>query len=264
MTFKQIGRHLNRTERSVQHRVNKMKMIKKPERNWTPQEKRLLTRFYSKIPNAEIAKRLNRTRSSVAARAGFQKLKRKRPPVYTEKEKNFIRENYLKMTNDQIAAKLKRSRSGIARMGMKLGLVGSEKKQQLVLKARKDLYTEEEKEFIRKNYLKMTNKEIAEKLNRPGGSIFDVASGLGLTGSHDKKQLWIRGNTETHYTNDEKKFIRKNYLKMTNKQLAEKLGRTKSGIDQLALRLGLTGHPKRRDFMKKIRKKQTRRRPVKK
>ncbi|MDP2365488.1 MAG: hypothetical protein Q8M94_17175, partial [Ignavibacteria bacterium] len=265
MTYKQIGKHLNRTERSVQHRINNMKMIKMIERNWTPQEKRLLTRFYGKIPVAEIAKRLNRTPGSVKGRAQFQKLRKKRPPDYTEKDNNFIRKNYLKMTNEQIAKKLmrmhpyaKRTKSGIATKAIKLGLTGKDEKMRLVLKGRKDLYTEEEKKFIRKNYLKLTNKEIAKKLNRPALGIFDVASRLGLSSLPGKRQLWVRGNIETHYTEEEKKFIRKNYLKMTNEQIAKKLNKSSGGIARMISVLGLSGHPKRREYMKTIRRRQSR------
>lgn len=257
MTYKQIGKHLNRTSGSVKGKVGMMKMIKMIERNWTPQEKRFLSRFYGKKPNTEIAKRLNRTRGSIAGRAKFQKLSEKRPPDYTEKEKNFIRDNYLKMTNEQIAKKLKRTQSGIMMMGLKLGLAGNVEKMQLVLKARKDLYTDNEKEFIRENYLKMTNIEIAKKLNRPVLGIYDITARLGLSGVPSKRQLWVRGNTETHYTKDEKKIIRKNYLKMTNEQIAEKLKKSSNGIAKMISVLGLSGHPKRRENMKRIRRKKS-------
>lgn len=255
MTYKQIGKHLNRTTRSVQHHASKMKLVKKIERNWMPWEKRILSRFYGKIPNTEIAKRLKRTRESIVIRARFQKLNKKGPPDYTEKEKRFIRENYLKMTNDQIAKKLKRTRGGIIRMAMKLNLVGRDEKLRLAINKRKDLYTEKEKEFIRKNYLKMKNKEIAEKLDRPLLGIYDITNRLGLSGLPGKQKLWIRGNIETHYTASEKYFIRKNYLKMTNEQMAEKLKRPASGIAHIISRLGLSGHPKRRANLKRIRSK---------
>lgn len=253
MTYKQIGKHLNRTERSVQHRVTKMKMIKLPERNWTVQEKRFLTRFYGKKTNEEIAKRLDRTPGSIISYANLKKLKKPHPFDYTEKEKDFIRENYLKMTNEQIAIKLnaklsrvKRTRKGIGAMGSVLGLVGSDKKKELTIKGKKNLYSEKEKMFIRKNYVKLTNKEIAKKLNRPISGINDIAMRLGLTNLPGKQNLWIRGDVETYYTEEEKEFIRKNYPKMTNQQLAKKLDRSVSGIKYLINKLGLSGRPKRR------------------
>ena len=156
------------------------------------------------MPVAEIAKRLNRIPGSIISHANLQKLKKQRPSDYAEKEKNFIRENYLKMTNEQIARELtaklsrvKRTRKGIGEMGSVLGLVGSDEKKQLTLKGLKNLYTEKEKEFIRKNYVKMTNKKIAKKLNRPLSGINDIALRLGLTNLPGKKHLWIRGNPKT-------------------------------------------------------------------
>jgi len=219
MTYKQIGRHLNRTQSSVEGKKHSMKLIKMIERKWTPQEKRFLTMYYGKKPNAEIAKRLNRSIGSIMRRAGFQKLRKKGVPDYTQKEMNYIRENYLNMTNRQIADKLskkisrvKRTVSGISRIGMILGLTGKLPKQRVFMIVRKDLYTVEEKEFIRKNYLKMTNIEIAKKLNRTDYGIREIAKRMGLRGSSRKRHLWKRGNPETFYSEAEKNFIRKNYF----------------------------------------------------
>jgi hypothetical protein len=262
MTYKQIGKHLNRTQSSVEGKKHSMKMIKVIERSWTPQEKRFLTRFYGKKPIAEIAKRLNRTHGSIVGRAKIQKLKKKGPPDYTEKEKNFIMKNYLNMTNRQIAGKLskkisrvKRTVSGISRMGMKLGLTGKLPKQRVFMKIRTDLYTDAEKEFIRKNYLKMTNIQIAKKLNRTTYGIIEIAKRLRLRGAPGKRRLWKRGNPSTFYSEAEKNFIRKNYLKMTNEQLARELKRPVNSAANMIRRLGLAGHLKRREYMKRIRRK---------
>ncbi|HEY6906791.1 MAG TPA: hypothetical protein VI230_04945, partial [Ignavibacteriaceae bacterium] len=107
------------------------------------------------------------------------------------------------------------------------------------------VYTDKDIEFIRRNYLKMTNKEIAKHLNKSARGIFRKAFKLGLTGLPGKNKLWIRGNPETFYTEEEKKFIRENYLNMTNKEIAEKLKKSKSGIASMITKLGLGGHPSR-------------------
>ena len=106
--------------------------------------------------------------------------------------------------------------------------------------------------------------EIAKKLNRPVLGIHYISARLGFSNVPEKRQLWIRGNTETHFTEDEKKFIRNNYLKMTNEQIAEKLmrmhpygKRSGSGIARMINVLGLSGHPKRRAYIKKIKRIQS-------
>ena len=122
---------------------------------------------------------------------------------------------------------------------------------------RTDFYTNEDKEFIRKNSLKMTNIEIAKKLNRTDYGIREIAKRMGLRGLPDKRQLWKRGNPDTFYSEAEKNFIRKNYLKMTNEQLAKKLNRTVNSIGSTISRSGLAGHPKRKEHSKTMRRKQT-------
>ena len=99
----------------------------------------------------------------------------------------------------------------------------------------------------------MSNIEIAKKLNRTAYGIIEIAKRIDLRGSPDKRQLWKRGNSETIYTEAEKNFIRKNYLNMTNKQLAEKLDRTVNSVGNTISRIGLAGHPKRRENLKRIR-----------
>ena len=44
---------------------------------------------------------------------------------------------------------------------------------------------------------------------------------------------------------------------MTNEQIAEKLKRSSSGIARMISALGLSGHPKRRENMKRIRRKKS-------
>lgn len=253
-TYKQIGKHLNRSARSIQHHVKKMKLVKVIEKNWLPWEKKLLSRFYGKIPNSEIAERLNRTKGSIAGRAEFQNLKDTKPHDYSDKEIKFIRDNYLKLNNKQIARKLKRTQAGIMAIALKLGLAGNQQKMNLILKSRTDLYSERELDFVRKNYFKMTNAKIAEKLNRSEKGLFDVAKRLGLVGFREKKQSWVRGNLETHYTLAEKNFISNNYLKMTNDQIGKKLNRTAAGIAHILMRLGLSGNSGRRTSLNRIKR----------
>jgi hypothetical protein len=197
MTYKQIARHLNRTVGSIKGKVNVgLKMKKLKTRKWKPQEKRLLSRLYGKIPVAQLAARLDRTSDSVLQRARFQKRAAKGAPVYNEEEKEFIRENYLKMTNVQIGQKLNRPAIRIPKIAKLFGLTGNPEKKSLwkrgIRKKSGYNYSQKEKEFIINNYLKMTNVQIAKKLNRTASGILSMARKLGITGNPEKRGLWER------------------------------------------------------------------------
>ena len=95
MTYKQIGKYLNRTESSVGHKAHNMLTMRKiNSRKWETKEKRLLGQLYGKITVAELATRLGRTADSVLHRAKVQKKSAKGAPAYSEEEINFIRDNY--------------------------------------------------------------------------------------------------------------------------------------------------------------------------
>lgn len=183
MTYKKIALHLKRSRPSVQEKCVRLKLKKKILRKWEPQEKRLLSRLYGKITRTEVAARLNRTLPSVAGYAKFKQKTKKQAPAFTEKEKKFILKNYLRLTNRQIAQKLNRSYMGVFRMTARLGLKANQEKMNLRPKGFASPFTEKEKEFIRNNYLKMMNKEIAKKLKRKSvDGIRKFAKKIGFVG----------------------------------------------------------------------------------
>jgi predicted transcriptional regulator len=278
----EMAKRLNRTPGSIVARAAFQKLKKERALAYTENEINFIRKNYLKMTNDQIAKKLNSKRARikrtskgiirmgrilglVGSKVKLQVLKKSRIDFYTKEEIEFIRKNYLKMTNEQIAQKLnskrssmKRTSKGIIRMGRMLGLTGKPAKQRVFMIVRKDLYTDDDKEFIRKNYLKMTNIEIAKKLNRTDYGIREIAKRMGLRGSSRKRQLWIRGNPDTFYTEAEKNFIRKNYLKMTNEQLAKKLNRTVNSIGNTISRSGLAGHPERKEHSKTMIRNQSR------
>lgn len=244
ITYKQIALHLKRSRPSVQAKCVRLKLKKRKLRRWKPQEKRLLSRLYGKIPRSELAARLNRTVPSVGGYAKFKNKTKQYSPDFTEKEKKFILKNYLKMTNRQLAERLNRTYGNIFLITRKLGLTNNPEKMKLRPEGYAPYFTESEKEFIRMNYLKMTNKEIAKKLKRKSvDGIRKYAKKIGLSGNPEKRKY-----PRTHayvYSEKEKNFIRKNYLKMTNKQIGLKLNRPEDGVAAMVCKLGLSGNPER-------------------
>jgi len=74
------------------------------------------------------------------------------------------------------------------------------------------LYTKEEDEFLKKNYLKLSRAECAEKLNRTTGSIKSVLKRLGLKNTKKQtinKQIHYNRKSTGEFTVDETLFIDK-------------------------------------------------------
>ena len=81
-------------------------------------------------------------------------------------------------------------------------------------------WTNEELEFVKSNYERLSNKEMAARLGRSKSSIEGILNGrLNIT------------RTETRrWTNEETEFLKNNFMKYTNQELADILGRSKSSI----------------------------------
>lgn len=192
MSYKEISKHLKRGYLSVMKKANHMRLKKLNRKSWTPKEKRLVSRYYNKWSISKLAAKLNRTKNSIRKQAAAKNLTKGNPPVYTDREIQFIKDNYLKMTNIKIGEKLNRPANGIAAIAKRLKLSGNPVKKKLWARFPKSTgkpYTKEEIEFIKKNYLKLSNKQIAEKLKRTDGAIQCKASKLGLTGNPVKMSL---------------------------------------------------------------------------
>lgn len=89
-------------------------------------------------------------------------------------------------------------------------------------------YSEYEKNFVIKNYNKMTKKEIAQHIGRSESSVKTFGRRNGLSGKGSDK--WSGKDVE---------FLKDNYASMTQKELAKKLGRTPSAIKTKCSLLGL-------------------------
>src|SRR3990170_2781273 len=95
-------------------------------------------------------------------------------------------------------------------------------------------WTDEEKEYVKQNYKKLTTKEIAGNLNRTVNAIITIVGPLGV--SSGRSRPW---------SDDEKKYLQSNYGKVPNEKLADELGRTVKAILAAAAKFGFTKKRKR-------------------
>ncbi len=89
-------------------------------------------------------------------------------------------------------------------------------------------WTKEEEEFIKANYKKYSNKELAEKFGVTESAIQSKLSKMGLTRQKQKK-----------WTKEDEEFLKGNYMNMTDEELAEKLNVTPIAIKRKLNRMGL-------------------------
>ena len=89
-------------------------------------------------------------------------------------------------------------------------------------------YTQEELEYIEKNYDNMTAQELAVKLNKSIGSINNAIRKMGLTKQSHK--LW---------SSDEIEYLKNNYIEKTSEDIGRYLNRSVHSVNAERDRLGL-------------------------
>ena len=100
------------------------------------------------------------------------------------------------------------------------------KGERIIMKIRN--YTQEELDYIEENYINMTVKELAIKLNKSKGSISNAVRKMGLTKQPHKP-----------WTDDEIQYLKNNYINKTSEEISKHLNRTVQSINAERDRLGL-------------------------
>lgn len=137
---------------------------------WTQQEIDFLKENYGRIPAKEIAERLNKTYSSITSKAN--KLRICFNDDYTDKEIEILKKYYNKISLSLLVKKLKgRTKKSIKDKASKLKIT----KRKIMKK-----WTEDEIDFLKKNYGKKLAKDIGKRINRNPKSIRDKAHLLKL------------------------------------------------------------------------------------
>jgi len=102
-------------------------------------------------------------------------------------------------------------------------------------------WTDEDRQFLKDNYQKMTNREFGEHFGITGAGIGYQLKKLGL-------------KRERRWTEEKDDFLRNNYLKMINRELARELRKTICAIEKrlgtLNLRRLEKWTPEREQFLR--------------
>lgn len=201
---------------------------------------------------------------------------------WTRKMKMDLKRYSKFLSNGEIAEKLGMARRVVGKKLMILGIKRDHEAMRICHKKRilhspwmqSIMYSAKEIEYIKNNYLKMTNKEIARKLKRPVMSIIrksrelnlyklrvrrfsalelaflrshypamtvaELAHKLNRTPFSIRDKLFVLHlKKQRRFTAAEIAFIRKNFRKFTNKEIAVKLNRNISTVSIKIRHLGL-------------------------
>ncbi len=229
MTDKELAGHLNTSVHAVRYQRVELG-LKRNFRIWTREKDRFLRNNYVKMTNEELAVELKVSYYSLTFRLYTLRLRRFKE--WTPEQEQFLRDNYEVMSNAFLAKKL--SRLGLARK-------------------REWRWSKKKEDFLKAGYKRLSVSELADECGMPPDYIKNKIVELGLRkevaddfgdidstiGCRFRKLGAKRQRYSKAWTEDKVSFLRNNYVKMTNKELADELGTTLGGVEQKLVRLKL-------------------------
>lgn len=191
--------------------------MRKKLQNWKKDELDFIKKNYNKMTASELSEKLNKTRNSVYNAIRELGLKKQIHNPWTSDENKYLIEHYLE-TSEEISMVLNRTVASINTQRDRLGLVKSA------------TWTDEDVEYLKRNYMSKSYKEIANKLNRSEGAIIAKCNKLGLV----KKDEW---------TDEDVEFLSQNYYELSISELSKILNRTPNSVKLKANKIGLKKSP---------------------
>lgn len=147
--------------------------IKKESYFWNKEDEQYLIDNYGKIPLKEIEAGLKNKYKPNAIKTKAQKMGLGSNPFWTEQEDEILINNYSYVPKEQMKKMLPgRTFEAIVSRAKKLG--------QISFHRLSERYTLEQKQFIKDNWEKLTDQEIAEILGKSIHGIMDQRSNMGL------------------------------------------------------------------------------------
>ena len=205
-TYPQLAKKLNRTLSATMQRCSKLKSFCRKKgyefREWTPEEVNYLVDSKDK-PLEFVAKKINRTLGSVTYKK--RSLGLMDAHHYAEAEDEYLKKYYGIKTVKQLAIDLDREENAIRKKALRLGI-----------NCMQNDWTPEREQFLKDNYTKMTNEELAKQL----GEEFTAAAVMGKA-----HLMGLRAHARRKFTEEDDQFILDNAGKMTWTDIGKVLGR---------------------------------------
>lgn len=201
-SFERIKSEVDKNKRHYCSENCKLQDIK-----WNKHDLNILKEFYNKIDTKDIQRKLSKHRSLNAIRAKSQMLGLGKDRKWTNEEVTLFKEVYSSKPLKQVLDLFpNRTKSSLFHQGHVLGITSKFYNDRI--------YTKEEIEYIKNNYLYMSDQELHEKLNRhtPYG-ICQKLYGLGFKRPYEIKKDSYR--SLAHFVRERlsvwKKDIRESY-----------------------------------------------------
>jgi biotin operon repressor len=278
LSIETLSRDLNRSIISIQQEAGKLHLPDVPK-PWTKKDDAFVRKHYGTMKIDDIAQHLGRTWKAVVARGGLMNLRIRRVKItpamitsilekvgsvsrsviaaelgitegrvakiarengYVQSEENwwqnnwrseddlYIREHYSTTPVKEIARHLGRSPGSVTQRILFLKL--SHKKSHRVLTL---YWTREEDNVLHKNYRNLSNTKLAAQLGRTRSSVKHRLKKLGLYRIEQPRPAPIP------WTPQETALLRKIYTAHSNRQIAQRLGRTAAMVEKKLSSLGL-------------------------
>lgn len=226
-----VASELGRPITSVRMKASNLSIASQRTNAWTEDEVAIMKKYYRKKGAAYVARRTGRTMKAVIARAirtGFRTDYFRR---WTEHEVRYLRRVYGTKSNSSISRTLGRSTFAVSLKAKKMGLS----------KPPAELWTEKEKQLLMELYPNpnISYDQIEEQLHRPKRGILKMA-----------RKLELDRHYPNWWTKEKRKFLEKNYLRMSYAEIAKKLGVTERAVGHYANRHGLRKQPNNRQWTK--------------
>jgi hypothetical protein len=161
-------------------------------KRWTKEELEYLENWYGKKSFEEMSAHLGRSISSIQTKGPTLGLNAQ-TDHWTEGEDQFLRENYLVLGADETAERLGRTVHGVHGRVLKIGAgrpsIGP-----------KVVWNDEDKDFLRENYQRLSWEELVQKLGRTEQAIKRRGSMLGLQKYIDAYPFFETWTEESAYT----------------------------------------------------------------
>ena len=161
-------------------------------RKWTKEEDEFLKREYGKKQAEDVARELGRSKSSVCSRAAGMGLSGRRG-IWSEDDVSFLKEKYLELGAKETARQLGRTVGAVHTKILEVGggreTIGP-----------KIEWSEDELEYLRENYQKVSLEEIERNLDRTRAAILARAQMIGIKRYFDPHEFFDTWTEESAYT----------------------------------------------------------------
>ena len=151
---------------------------------FSQEEDQFLLNNYHNKSSKIMAENLNRPQHHVDIRLkqlGIVRAKKKTPNIWTEKQIQLLKDNYQILSRQKLSKLIDQSENNVRTKLIELNLVTSDKRKPFKINRNGKINTEEQFQYLRDNYDKLSYEELMKHLNCSKKAIGSAVKKLNLT-----------------------------------------------------------------------------------